>query len=316
MAGLKGKLRAESLKELELAEAVSERGKEKDPAAVGYSQWSTSEGNTFFPVRPTVPSLSPGVYDIGDTPNSGLFFQKFKVDLEGLIRFPDAASDQVIDEIRRFWKMADIYHSHNIMYKRGILLWGPPGSGKSCTIKLIMRDVIEMGGIVINFTNPTLFLMGTRALREIQPNTPVVVLMEDIDSIIETFNESSVLNFLDGVNSVDNIVFVATTNYPEKLSGRMINRPSRFDRRIKIGLPNRETRDMYLRHLAKNTDFPDVDRWVRDTEGLSLAHLKELFVATQILGNDYNEALGTLQEMKRQISSANYDDAKFGFEVD
>ncbi len=181
-------------------------------------------------------------------------------------------------------------------------------SGKSCTIQLIMEDVVKRNGVVVKFTHPNLFLAGMRSFKEIQRSTPVVVLMEDIESILENFSESSVLNILDGVDQVDKVVFLATTNYPEKLGARILNRPSRFDKRFKIGHPNSQSRMLYFKHLIGDENKArelkvDFNKWVEDTEGFSIAHLKELFVAVCILGDDYSEAIETLSSMKEQIVS-------------
>jgi SpoVK/Ycf46/Vps4 family AAA+-type ATPase len=231
------------------------------------------------------------------------------------VRFPASNSDKVIEEIRKFWGSKEIFIKHKMPYKRGICLWGPPGSGKSCTIKFVMKDVIEMGGIVIKFENPHIFIDGYRVFREIQSDTPVVVLMEDIDSTLEIWDESQVLDILDGVHNVENTVFLATTNYPEKLGARVINRPSRFDKRFKIEIPGEEARRIYLQHICSNNGVSiDVNEWVTDTDGFSIAHLKELYVAVIILGNDYGESLTLLKEMEEKISSANDFGGKIGFE--
>jgi DNA replication protein DnaC len=52
-----------------------------------------------------------------------------------------------------------------LTYKRGIILWGPPGSGKSSTIQIIMKDVVERDGIVIRFGNPSIFTDGMRRFK-------------------------------------------------------------------------------------------------------------------------------------------------------
>jgi SpoVK/Ycf46/Vps4 family AAA+-type ATPase len=210
----------------------------------------------------------------------------------------------VITEIQTFWEREGIFRDFDLAYKRGIILWGPPGSGKSCTIQLIIEDVTKRDGIVIKFTSPGLFLSGMRSFKEIQPETPVVILMEDIDAILEMYSESSVLNILDGVDQVDKAVFLATTNYPERLGGRILNRPSRFDKRFKIGHPNKESRRLYFQHLIGDKPLTvDVERWVSDSDGFSIAHLKELFVAVCILGDDYDDAIETLSSMKEQLLS-------------
>lgn len=190
-----------------------------------YCQWTTHDGKIFVPASNTKKALTPGIYEIDINSNIGLYFEKIPVKTEGLLRFPDTNSDKVLDEIVKFWESEEVFRRYDLTYKRGILLWGPPGSGKSCTCQLIMSDVVKRGGIVVKFDEPHLFIDGMRILRTIQPETPVVAMMEDIDAIIEAYNESEVLNILDGVNEVNKTVFLATTNYPDRLGARVVNRP-------------------------------------------------------------------------------------------
>jgi hypothetical protein len=283
----------------------------------GLERWTTGDGKRFVPASRTVEKLDPGVYEIQTSPNVGIFFEKLPIQTGGLLRFPQTNSGKVVSEIQTFWEKEERFRKYNLVYKRGIILWGPPGSGKSCTIQLIIEDVVSRGGVVLKFTAPQLFVEGIRILREIQPETPVVVLMEDIDSILDCYNESEVLNILDGVDQVDKAVFLATTNYPERLGPRIVNRPSRFDKRYKIPHPNAESRKMYLEHIIGDDDPADLgidlDRWIEDTEGFSIAHLKELFVAVVILGDDYEDAIETLTTMRESVSSEDDTDKLMGF---
>lgn len=280
-------------------------------------QWATPDGKTFVAASYTTEELPPGCYEIAVAPSGNLIFVNIPVKTEELIRFPDSNSDKVIEEIRTFWKKRAIFKKHGIPFKRGICLWGPPGSGKSCTVQFIMKDIIEQDGLVVKFTEPRTFLTGMRMLRQIQPKVAVVVVMEDIDAILEMYNESDVLNLLDGLDQVENVVFLATTNYPEKLGARVINRPSRFDKRFKIGYPNEEARRIYFDKLFREVDVEvakiDLDRWVKDTTDLSIAHLKELFVAVYILGDEYDHAITTLKAMSENISSDHDEESGFGF---
>jgi GTPase SAR1 family protein len=284
-----------------------------------FVQWTTSNDQQYFPASKTCRALPPGVYDIDVLPNQGIFFNKIEVTTEGLIRFPETNSNKVIDEIQKFWERESLFLEYNLTYKRGILLWGPAGSGKTSTVKLLCHDVIQRDGVVINFTEPDLFIEGMRLVRAIQPKCPVVILMEDLDAIIEQFNESQVLNILDGVEKVERVVFLATTNYPENLGDRIVNRPSRFDKRFLIGHPEEESRRMYFEHLIGNKKIEelkiDINRWVADTDQLSLAHLKELFIAVIIQGDKYEEEIEVLQSMRETIKSRDYeDDGDFGFQ--
>ena len=267
----------------------------------GLCQFTTGDGIRFSPAGRTVKQLGSGVYEIHICPTRGLYFQKVKIKTEGLIRFPETNSEKVIDEIQKFWSREDVFKEFGLCYKRGIILWGPPGSGKSCTIQLVIADVIDRGGICLKFTAPGLFCDGLRQFREVQPDTEVVVLMEDIDSIIENYSESDVLNLLDGVDQFEKVIYLATTNYPENLGARILNRPSRFDKRYKMGHPKASSRKIYFEHLVSPETRAkydiDLNKWVKDTKNMSIAHLKELFIAVCILGNPYEEAIRTLRSM-------------------
>jgi hypothetical protein len=285
---------------------------EKDLA--GLVQWTTGDGKRFVPASHTAEKLTPGVYEIQHSNTIGIYFERIPVLTLGLLRFPQTNSERVLEEIQKFWQKADIFKEYNLTHKRGIIMWGPPGSGKSCTIQLIMKDVVDRNGVVIKFTHPHLFNEGMRKFREIEPDTPVVVLMEDIDSILEQFNESEVLNILDGINQIEKAVFLATTNYPERLGARIINRPSRFDKRFFIGHPDEESRKLYFRHIIGDDKIKqlsiDLDRWVADTDEFSIAHLKELFTAVVILGDDYDEAVETLKTMKEEYITSDNDERR------
>jgi protein TonB len=58
---------------------------------------------------------------------------------------------------------------------------------------------------------------------------------------------------------IEGVVYIATTNYPEKLQERITNRPSRFDRRYKVELPNEEIRRAYIQHKLNDDDLKNVD---------------------------------------------------------
>lgn len=293
-----------------------------EPKSLEFGQlkcWSTGDNVKYFPSGKSVSMLPPGVYEINLDYNRGNYFKKINVKTEGLLRFPDTNSDIIVDEIKRFWDSEELYRRFSLSYKRGMLLYGPPGSGKSSTLQLVIADVVSRGGLVLKYNCATsLFMDGVGMLREIQPDTPLLVLFEDIDSLIQQYPESNILNIIDGVDSIDKVVFLATTNYPEQLGERIINRPSRFDRRFKMSHPNKLCRMIYFEHLFNDELIKkhkiDIDKWVKDTEGFSIAHLKEMFVSVCILGNSYKSVLRHLKEMNEEhVSSA--EDEQIGFKI-
>lgn len=287
-------------------------------------KWSSTDGINFSAVPDVYETLPPAAYDIVLTQTGALRFSKSEIRTDELIRLPDSNSELVIKEIESFWEKKELFKQLGLPYKRGIILDGPPGSGKTCTVRWIINDVIQKGGIVFNFnTNAITFMAGMKVFRAAQPDTPIVVVMEDLDALLQMQGNSEVLNMLDGFGSIDNAVFLATTNYPERLQERVVNRPSRFDRRVTIDNPNAACRRIFLdskfmkldkdKLVEKKIDEEVLNWWVEQTEGLSFAHLQELFTAVIVFDNSFEESLTRLQEMKEIPDSENYGKQKGGF---
>lgn len=274
-----------------------------------YVQWTSPDNESYYPAGNVAKQLPPGYYALKSS-MMGLYFERKEPKTEKLLRFPDSTTDAVIEEIESFWGKENKFRESEIPYKRGMCLYGPPGSGKTCTIRLVIENLTkEHDGLVIDFPDYVgLFKEGYEALRQIHPDMPLVVLMEDLDAILRRSSESEIMNLLDGVFNIDRTIFLATTNYPEKLGSRILNRPSRFDKKIFVGMPSAEAREMYLRSKLIDEDDDTINRWVEDTNGMSIAHLKELFVANKILGDPYESAIKTLKSMKVTTSSSTFDD--------
>ena len=104
-----------------------------------------------------------------------------------------------------------------------------------------------------------------------------------------------------------NTIIMATTNYPEDLDDRIINRPSRFDRIEQIGMPSAGQRKIYLIEKSKSLSLEQIDQWVEDTDDFTLAHLKELILGVEVFDISYDEILTRLKSMrKKEASSSDY----------
>jgi len=284
-----------------------------------FIQYGVEQGCNYRPVSKTSKILPPGLYR-AHTDEAGNLFVKESFDLSELIRFPDTIADDVIDEFDVFWEKKPFYDERGEPHKRGFMLWGPPGGGKTSTVSFIMKEFIEQGGIVFNF-NYTL-LGALRQFRIIEPDRKIMVIMEDVDSLIkDRHEEQAVLEFLDGSVQHSNTIIVATTNYPEHLPDRIINRPSRFDRISYIGCPSERDRKIYLKTKAKTLSSKQINVWSKDTVGWTLAHLKELILSVEVFGLKYNETVDRLNAMRKKIEdSSSYerelrgkDESTFGF---
>lgn len=281
-----------------------------------FKQWSQGTSNTFYPATTTVKTLPSGAYLINMT-NHGLQFRKMNINTDSLLEMDDAPTQRVVDTIRNFWSKKEQYERFGLLYRRGVILSGPAGGGKSSSIALLTKELIENDGVVIYITNPEIASMGIQCLREIEKERPLICIFEDIDEMIDHYGEHSLLALLDGEFQISNVVNIASTNYPDKLGARIINRPSRFDEHIVVGMPSENSRRIYLKHLTKTTPLEEneLEKWVQDTDKFSMAHVKELMVAVVCLGQPYEETLKRLREMAIQPKGYREFDHKssFGF---
>lgn len=174
---------------------------------------------------------------------------------------PHGLLEDLIAEARTFLEGRDWYLQRGIPYRRGYLLHGPPGTGKSSTV-VAVASALGMDIAVLNLNSATL---DDNELSELLAETPAnaVVLVEDIDCAFvarqagdDKANKvtfSGLLNAIDGVAAGEGRILFATTNHLDRLDPALI-RPGRIDRQIEIGLA---TRDQARRLFARF--FPDAD---------------------------------------------------------
>lgn len=299
------------------AELEHRQSKPKEEVKKTFCQWNSHGPDIFSAIGATQPRVPAGLYSVEENPQIGNHLKRINFSVANLINFPQTNSSEIISDIKKFWGLKDKYKAVKQKYKRGYLLVGGQGLGKSSTLNMVVNDLIKEDGVAIKFTNPYRFESFMQSFRQVEPDRQVVVLMEDIESTIEEWDESTILNILDGVGEIDHVVYLATTNYPDKLLGRITNRPSRFDRVFEFKEPNEETKRIYLESLSADymTDRKelidlDIDQWIKDTKELTMAHLKELFLSVHIFGYDYKDTLKKLKGMKNKLKGADDESGK------
>ena len=261
-----------------------------------------------------VDKVIPGLYNINWDDRVGLHLKRVRKFNDKIISLPMPEIQDAFNDIKSFWSLDSEYNDYGLTHKRGILLHGPPGCGKTYAIQLISQYLVEqMGGIVFNVSDSSQLerydTFMSNMFREIEPNTPIVVTIEDIDGFVHSQKtETILLNILDGMSGQNKVVYIATTNFPEQLGPRLLDRPSRFDRRYELGYPKKNVRKVYLENIIKKTDHKkyDIDDWVDKTRGLTLAHLRELMVSVIIMKMDIDETIGLLKDLSKKVSSDNY----------
>ena len=262
----------------------------------------------YLPCGKTTKKLAPGVYHIGRTDEGKPVFQRTDVKSDEWLNFRDDIINDVTEEISNFWERGELFKSFGYLQRRGYMFYGPPGTGKTVLVKQLIDRMIKDGGVIFMCdTPPHIISPGLKAFTDIEPNRRVICIFEDIDSIIDKHGENSLLGLLDGEDSIDHVLNIATTNYPEKLDRRIVGRPRRFDRIIKITYPDKRTRDFYFRNKLKLDDGDNIDKWVNATESFTFAALTELVISVKCLGNDFDKALQRIRDLLEiKVSSDEY----------
>jgi SpoVK/Ycf46/Vps4 family AAA+-type ATPase len=295
------------------ADPAPKNGKNNDVTAL--VQWSICGPNTYKPVSFTFPKLEKGIYNIYASQNHGIVFERKTICVDDLLRFPDSVSDKILKEITVFWNKGEKFKFHGFLHRRGYLLHGPAGSGKTCLVQQIIADIVNADGLVFQCTNhPSVFNDGLSNYRKVEPDRPVVCLFEDIDAIVDEYGEDEILTLLDGENQIDKVLNIATTNYPEKLDPRLIARPRRFDRVMEIDMPPDKVRKMYFEKKLK-IDGHELRKWVGATEGFSFAACAELVISVMCFEMPFDDAVERLREMTEvKVTSKDYKKGPKGFE--
>ena len=237
--------------------------------------------------------------------------------LDNLI-LPPGLKEGMRADAATFFAARDRYRQFNVPWKRGLILIGPPGNGKTHMIQALINDLKK----------PCLYLKSLksryqnedRSIREVfdkaRESAPCVLVLEDIDALIDDENRSFFLNELDGFRKNDGLLVVATTNHPEKLDPAIVDRPSRFDRKYHFDLPAVAERAAYLRwwngqlESALRLTDAGLAAVAAATDGFSFAYLKELALAATMAWINEQESsmddvmLAHLVGLREQMASA------------
>ncbi|KAF2192097.1 P-loop containing nucleoside triphosphate hydrolase protein [Zopfia rhizophila CBS 207.26] len=208
----------------------------------------------------------------------------------------------IIADVENFFDGRETYQRLKVPWKRGIIYYGPPGNGKTISIKAMMHTLYQRGNNNSKQTVPTLYVRSLvslggpeYALRSIfqkaRQAAPCYLVFEDLDSIVNDRVRSYFLNEVDGLKSNDGILMVGSTNHLDRLDPGISKRPSRFDRKYFFPDPDFKQRVKYAefwqRKLRDNDEieFPDelCTAIAKITDKFSFAYMQEAFVAALLV---------------------------------
>jgi SpoVK/Ycf46/Vps4 family AAA+-type ATPase len=263
-------------------------------------EYYVEHNETFKAVQSSkkVKKLPPSFYEIMSDPRSGeIYFKKTKNTHDKLIDLPDTAYETIVNELNHFLlpSTKKKFKEFGFLYKRSSLLYGPPGTGKTCTINRVANKVIELGGIVLFNPDPSLISGAIERINSIQPDTTVLVIFEELDRLVQRYEEE-LLSILDGEIQKENIIYLATTNFINKIPQR-IKRPGRFSSVIEVSFPSYIARETFIKSKVKDPKL--VDLIVKNSEGLSIDEITECIKSVCCFEQDILKVVTRIKENDR-----------------
>jgi ATP-dependent 26S proteasome regulatory subunit len=179
--------------------------------------------------------------------------------------------------------------------KRGVLLHGPPGTGKTTTAMYLVaampgRTVVILSGDSLGLIEPACALA-----RDLEP---AMVVLEDVDLVAQDrmFDGSGpvlfeLLNEMDGLAADADILFLLTTNRPDVLEPALAARPGRIDEAVELPLPDADGLSRLLALYSEGLEMQvsDLDAVVDRLDGATPAHVKELLRKAALLAAEERE---------------------------
>jgi len=215
------------------------------------------------------------------------------------------------ERINCFFNRLHVYYKHGFdVPKRNVLLYGPPGSGKSTAITKIANKYNADGKTLIVIYPTDRFdafeiktLIKGFAYKGVEK---LILIVEDIGGVeidqVKMRSDSSLLSLLDNQEKTFKIptLIIATTNFPEIFLGNLTNRPGRFDDKIEVGYPDAEQRKKLLSFFAKELITESALTLIAEKKSaeFSPAHIKEAVIRSEI----YDKSLDVvINDMIKEI---------------
>lgn len=271
--------------------------------------------------------IKPGIYSLAHI-NQAIGLEEMNMKQRRILETYDN-SKNIMDEAKLFFSQKEVYKFLEKDMKRAILVYSPPGFGKTCAITKVSKSLCDedSGTVVISW--PTAEIDARHASRFLSSRseytkecTRLVFIIEDIGGGEMEHNggsrgiDSALLNLLDGVDVTFSLptFIIATTNHPANLLDALADRPGRFDEFIELSPPDAAQRVELIEFIAKRKINKDEKKAIEKADNFSVAHLSEVVERSLLKGKTYEEVVNEIQTHRKSFSR-NFEKDKAGMGI-
>ena len=265
---------------------------DKLAAILAEIQSLTSERSVF---RGQVISFGPEVFGAGRQAPMN-FLERPAVGRDQIV-LPDELLENIERQVLGIGRHSGRLLASGQHLKRGILLYGAPGTGKTHTVRYLLSQLPDLTVIVISGRALGRIREACSVARTLQP---AVVVVEDVDLIAEQREAYpgeqpllfQLLNEMDGLGSAADVTFLLTTNRADLLEPALASRPGRVDLAAELPLPDAAARRRLIQLYRGDLmlELTGEDALIERTEGVTAAFLKELLRKAALLSCEEDEA--------------------------
>lgn len=223
---------------------------------------------------------------------------------------PDDTKKDIRTCIEGFLSAKNIYAKARIPWKRGLLFWGEPGNGKTTLIKTIIANY-PFKPVTVQIGSGPCDELLEEAFAYAGEQEPGLIYLEDITELLtHSVNISHFLQLMDGVEAKTGILVIGTANDISTLHSNITDRPSRFDRKWEIPLPDKTMAVKYLKHWFK--DIFDEEMYLKIAaqvvkKKFSYSYLKDLYLSSVFIAISNSREEPTTKDVDMALNQLLFD---------
>lgn len=199
------------------------------------------------------------------------------------------------DSIDEFIGSKKLYEQTRTIHKLGVLLFGPPGTGKTSYLREFIRK--RKDAIVI-FLDGVPSRRFVEKLEESTKDTLKIFVFEEAVSLLEDSDDIRyMLDFLDGSKSVSNSIYFLSTNYPESIPENVV-RNGRVDLFVEVGYPSEEARQKLIKYYL---DRESTQSEIKITENMPIVDIREICFTHKKTSKSFEECAKLIEQKHRLL---------------